>query len=214
MFTVTIGAETRRQMKVLGIVDYPFTQSELKLKYRAMCLANHPDVSDASDAEAKMKAINAAYDRLKNLASDDPKKAEEIISKPEQPKDMFDILDTCPDCKGVGNNVTTSFNACPDCEPRILQFLFGPRIRRGTGMKKLLCKYCNGTGTFHNRSGNDVQCRACAGSGIFKYVICKRCSGAGYITNVEAYPCDKCSGTGQIKITPFNPVIRRGSVLI
>ena len=215
MYTVTIGAETKRQMKVLGINDYPFTQSELKLKYRAMCLANHPDVSDAPDAEAKMKAVNAAYDRLKNLATDDPKRAEEITSKPQKPKDMFDIFDTCPDCHGIGHTTTTTYRSCPECEPRVINILFRRFMDgRGTGIKKLHCKYCNGTGIFHNRSGNNVKCRACAGSGIFKYVRCRRCDGHGYIENKETYPCDKCSGTGQIKITPFNPVIRRGSVLI
>ena len=48
---------------VLGIPETA-TLEEVKAAYRRMALRYHPDVNRSKDAEARMKEINEAYERL------------------------------------------------------------------------------------------------------------------------------------------------------
>ena len=61
---VTIGENTERAMKVLGIESYPFTYSELKSSYRSLIKIYHPDVAKGNkeEAEKKMKENWKRYD--------------------------------------------------------------------------------------------------------------------------------------------------------
>ncbi|MBK5646144.1 MAG: DnaJ domain-containing protein, partial [Acinetobacter sp.] len=54
---------------------------EIKKAYRKLARKYHPDISKEADAEAKMQAINVAYDTL----SDSTKKAEydQILDHPQ-----------------------------------------------------------------------------------------------------------------------------------
>lgn len=45
-------------------VDTTATADDIKRAYRTLARKHHPDVSDEKDAEAKMKAINEAYETL------------------------------------------------------------------------------------------------------------------------------------------------------
>jgi curved DNA-binding protein CbpA len=61
-----IDLEIHKAVKTIG-VPYGASQTELKIAYRKMALVYHPDVTKLPEAEAseKMKALNAAYELLK-----------------------------------------------------------------------------------------------------------------------------------------------------
>jgi DnaJ-domain-containing protein 1 len=57
-------AEERKALRVLDI-DGPFTAAELKQRYKELVKQHHPDTNGGSrEAEARMKAINAAHQTL------------------------------------------------------------------------------------------------------------------------------------------------------
>ena len=60
---ITIGNKTKEAMICLGIVDYPFTKSELKHKFNSIINKEHPDKGGNED---KAKEIISAYSLLKN----------------------------------------------------------------------------------------------------------------------------------------------------
>jgi curved DNA-binding protein len=47
-------------------VNRKASADEIKKAYRKLARKYHPDISKESDAEAKMQAINVAYDTLSN----------------------------------------------------------------------------------------------------------------------------------------------------
>lgn len=57
--------EYKDYYKILGL-EKNATDSDIKKEYRKLARKYHPDVSKASDAEEKFKAINEAYDVLKD----------------------------------------------------------------------------------------------------------------------------------------------------
>lgn len=63
--------EYRDYYKILG-VPRTATQKEIQAAYRKLARKMHPDVNKAADAEAKFKAVNEAYEVLK-----DPKKRQQ-----------------------------------------------------------------------------------------------------------------------------------------
>lgn len=59
-----LRTEERRALKVFDI-DGPVTLAELKIRYKDLVKTHHPDRHGGSgEAEARMKAINAAYEVL------------------------------------------------------------------------------------------------------------------------------------------------------
>jgi hypothetical protein len=63
------SAEERRALSTLAIAG-PVTLAELKQHYKALVKRHHPDANGGSrDAEARMKAINAAYQTLRAALS-------------------------------------------------------------------------------------------------------------------------------------------------
>lgn len=59
-----------REGKALTIfgLSYPFSQSELRQRYRTLVKKNHPDANGGScEAEEAIKRINEAYDVLKGI---------------------------------------------------------------------------------------------------------------------------------------------------
>lgn len=230
---ISIGGQTQDAMKVLGIEAYPFTPEELSGKFRPLIQRYHPDKNkDDPMAKEFAQELIGAYKHLKNLAVItvvDKEQEQEARKIFEEDEDIFSIWDTCPRCKGSGKvkSVYASHpEICPDCDPipmsdSILQAWFGWTYRRrdrsmkASGIKTLKCQYCD-DGKFKQRNGRIVDCRICRGTGIWKKVDCRTCRGFGYVFKElkDLITCSKCDGLGKIKINPFNPVIRKGSILV
>lgn len=222
---ISIGEGTKKHMKVLGIIDYPFTVSFLKSSYRSMSMKFHPDLNEGKDTTEDMKKVNLAFSALENLAIADTEKVENVfqfIPKFKKSEDIFELTKECDECFGKGIKTTIypssrTFEECPDCNKySTYSFMFGPRTR-STGIKTLACHPCGGTGIFKQRNGREVPCNRCYGTGKFE-VKCRTCKGTGRKVVIipeikQTHECYKCGGMGRIKLNLFNPVIRKGAVL-
>lgn len=215
--------KTIEEAKLFGL-KFPFTKDDLKKRYRVLVMEYHPDKNPNSKiCEEKIKVINVAYENLIKIALDKVEVktslSEELRKKWDQEEeDMFSIFNPCSECNGsrVSYVFRTIRQTCSNCG--------------GSGIVKLKCKYCSGTGIFTNKFGRKVPCRACNETGIWKEVYCKICnrkSRRGFFSNWARYyefgieytekkievPCPKCGGRGKIKYEPLNPVIRPGAIL-
>jgi DnaJ-class molecular chaperone len=194
---ITIGGNTKRAMRTLGLSSYPFTPESLKAAYRLAAKTHHPDVGGS---EEKFKYIQRAFEHLENLAIRDSE-----LAPPETDEFRDGLVDTCTKCHGTGvltRARVTGYETCKNCS--------------GTGLFELKCKYCN-DGAFLTRSGLIVVCKACKGTGIWRIVKCNVCRGDKYkfpILERHDVKCDRCAGKGVIPIEVFNPVIPRGAVLV
>jgi len=213
---IELGEITRGHMAILGIEEFPFTEAELKTKYRALLKQEHPD-SSGKKSGAVIKVIEA-YKHLKNLVSENV--PTEDVPIEEDSDDLFDLTEQCPKCKGkkaVAERVWTSTpGECMLCN--------------GTGEVPIKCKFCE-SGKFKTRSGKIVDCRVCKGTGIWKTKKC-RCQeeeihsqlfnfaaafrllfGAPGHYELKSIICPKCFGKGKVKLDLFNPVIPKGAIL-
>jgi DnaJ-class molecular chaperone len=218
MFNVTIGDKTRKFMRLLGIESFPFTESEVKSKFRKRVKECHSDRTKGDDSLTR-EVINA-YSHIKHLAIGDKgftERGENILKAERENEDMFEFFDVCKKCNGEGEITRYSMaydELCNRCMKRRSSsfFSFGAFP---TGKIKIRCKDCRGTGKFRQRNGRIVDCHNCEGKGRL-YVTCPKCKGRRIIT-VKAHttksPCFSCGATGRIKANPFNPVIRKGAVL-
>jgi len=205
---ISIGGRTQKFMDVLGIKDYPFTESELKTAYRTAIKKAHPD---KQGSEEMAKVINGAYSELKNIALSDQKERKEgSVVDIEKEHDIFDLSEPCESCNGTGVDSYVQSVECNRCDKAIMSFF--SRYREASGYKKLKCYPCKGTGVFKLRNGKEVECRKCHGEGTF-IVKCKFCNGTGVIKRKVKVNCGQCNGTGRIEVKPMNPVIPKGAVL-
>jgi len=238
---ITIGNTTKEAMACLTIKEYPFSPEELSRKFRTIiktCSAAFKVEKDAK-TEEKAKEVILAYKHLKNLATsfivgEDEKEAAE--KRFYEDEDLFTIWDTCPICRGSRKSKATTATPtkCDECDPLpkpsmiidiFLGWRFGardPRLR-SSGIKTLWCKDCDKdpvtggpTGKFTQRSGRIVTCYTCKGTKIFRKVTCRKCRGEGllYIEISTKHDCSHCKGLGKVEIKPWNPVIRKGAVLV
>ncbi|MCK4526509.1 DnaJ domain-containing protein [candidate division WOR-3 bacterium] len=217
MFNILIGNKTKKAMKVLGIESFPFTESELKSKFRKLANIHHPDKSNGDDS--LMKKINAAYSHIKYLAIGDTEireKGKDILKAEQENEDMFEFFESCKRCDGNGE-ITHYYEAytdlCDRCMERsssLFSFKSFP-----IGKIKVKCRDCRGTGKFKQRSGRTVTCRQCKGLGWLS-IKCPKCKGTGRIlikARTTRRMCWYCGGSGKIKLNPFNPVIPKGGIL-
>ena len=197
--------KTRECMDILGIEEFPFSEKELKTKYRLLLKRNHPDASGAGETDKTIQII-AAYKHLKNLVAEN---IETEGEKPEEPDDIFNLTEKCPICngKGVVARREWAWEGCEKCG--------------GTGKVNIKCKYCN-DGKFTTRSGKIVDCRVCKGTGIWRTKTCT-CARRHVIFSMyddlfghyeeKIVNCSRCGGSGKIELDLFNPVIPKGAVL-
>ena len=211
---ITIGKNTEKRMKLLNIEEYPFSVSLLNKNFRELISIHHPD---KGGDEEKAKVLIEAYGALKNLALDDiTQKAVDIQSAAvaEQEKDIFAIFESCSRCNGIGE-ITISMpqtEICNHCNIYHHTFWLWAGIREA---RNSYCKSFKGTGKFKQKLGRVVNCYKCKGTGKINH--CKYCNDTGIIKNEIKYKKEKClycKGIGKIEIKPFNPVIRKGAVMI
>ena len=204
---ITIGQNTRKNMEILKIKDYPFTEETLKYNYRSIVKTCHPDLfPENKELENLFKKVSQAYESLQYLAKTVSLEEKEVeLRKQEQDKDdIFAVYDTCTKCNGQGTVI----------EKRVSYY---EEIINGCSYCSSKCIACDGTGKFIQRNKKEVTCRVCNGSGVFHKKYCFICFGLGKIQRPiyknEKVLCSKCNGTGKIKLNLFNPVIPKGAIL-
>lgn len=205
---IKIGGKTESYLKVLGL-SYPFDESTLRSAFRKCLFEVHPDHSNDPKANEKTIKVNEAYSALLPLSSKSLQKQEieEISFKISKNKssDIFALYDNCGYCSGSGKIPGNEWMSeeC-DCS------------KAGhPGEFILACNKCQ-NGKFTLRSGRVVDCLGCHGTGIFIRTTCKTCRGTGrhsFFSTTTLQDCLYCSGTGQVEVKPFNPVIPKGGVL-
>lgn len=168
MINITIGDTTRKNMKLLGIVEYPFTIALLKQKYFAVLSKVHPDKNNGNGDVKLTREVIEAYSWLKNLSI-------ECIS-PGEPKkkmksdDIFSLWVCCESCGGSGSKtVWTHSVICHDCLGDGWNWkLWKPNeiVRNYESGRKVCCKSCNGRG--YRVSGTEVRCFKCKGLGEYE----------------------------------------------
>jgi hypothetical protein len=213
---ITIGEKTKKNMKVLGINSYPFSSKQLKQAFRNLINISHPDRENGN--EEKAKKIIAAYNEIKNLALNDiteNDKFKEQIKIKKKEEDIFTLFENCKECDSIGKITSVRYKEeiCKYCDIHKENWsIFGIyQLRK----KYSLCKDCKGTGEFTQKRGKTVDCYKCQGTGLFGY--CKHCKNTGFISRKKEFVeniCLNCKGTGKIELKPFNPVIKKGAILI
>lgn len=208
MFNISISSGTQKHMSMLGIEQFPFTESVLKSAYRQKALQYHPDTNNGDEKMAKMFCmVNEAYEVLQNLAASDVTEAQTKLTRAENikvKKDIFAVFKPCTACSGRGTRPVrdlVKYSPCPKC-----------------GERK--CPKCT-DGKFTLRSGRVVECLECKGTGVIKPYYhrrhyCPVCGfGGGLVFTYETreVPCSTCNGAGEVEFVPFNPVIPKGAVL-
>jgi molecular chaperone DnaJ len=199
--------------KILG-VDSDATEDEIKRAYRKLAHEHHPDKRGGDkEAEEKFKAINEAYETLKN-----PEKRARY--------DRFGYA-------GIGAGVFreagfgTDFH---DFFTDVFTDFFGtrrrPRSERGADLRYDLiidfeeaafgtekkinvprtvkCSRCHGSGA--KPGTQPAACPTCNGAGQLRYQqgffsISRTCSACEGIGTVIKNPCGNCNGTGKTKKT-------------
>ena len=71
MFNITIGNKTEKFMRLLGIESFPFTESEVKSKFRKKVKTYHSDKTKGDDSLTRK--IIETYTHIKHLAISDNK---------------------------------------------------------------------------------------------------------------------------------------------
>ncbi len=186
----------------------------LKLAFRKLAVAHHPDRSDAPDAEARFKQISEAYAVLS-----DPKKresydryghkgpgvsADPFRADPSNFRDIFggDLFDEL-----FGGFFRRASGRRHGRDVHIDLELSLEEVARGvdkavTYLRRTPCGDCDGTGA---KDGTSLRkCNTCAGMGRVRVSrgflsmpqACPECKGSGRIVEV---PCGRCKGASTVR---------------
>ena len=208
----------RDYYEVLG-VGRSATQEEIKKAYRRLARQYHPDVSNASDAEARFKEINEAYEVL----SDSEKRVTYDRFGHAGPglggfgfdfgfRDPFEIFE---EVFGQGFGFRTSTRRGPrrgadlryDLHLTFEEAVFGQE-KEIEVTRHEVCPECEGSGAEPGTS--PVRCSECNGTGQVRRVqrsilgsfvsvtTCPVCRGKGETIST---PCSRCGGEGRIYVT-------------
>lgn len=221
-----VSKELKVALKMFDL-DIPFVESDLKRKFRNIIKKEHPDNnSGSSDSKELSIKIFENYELLKKNICEkiDIDIPSELLRQWEiEDKDITNIYDPCPTCKGTKyEQHTISVRVdCSNCG--------------GSGFVELKCKYCE-DGIYSTRRGFKVPCKSCKDTpGLWKRVPCRECNPASFGFKRKSYferlrsmyeigiayedkqinrTCSRCFGRGKIKLDLYNPVIKKGSILI
>lgn len=206
-------------------LETPVAFEEVKKQYHRRSIQLHPD--KGGDEEG-FKLLSAAYENICNFY-----RAGSSLFVEE--KEMFDDLfpayaERTTDGRllselGQGLGPTTNGRPCDACEGngyRRSQFPMTSPCEdcRATGSvpKEYLCRFCKNGKFQQRRSRRIVDCRVCAGTGVFRHPrhrqYCSPCEGTGRkiqsMRGGRAVTCYKCEGSGEIWIE--NPVLQKGAL--
>ena len=194
--------EKRDYYEVLGL-QKGASDDEIKKAYRSMAKKYHPDVNKASDAEAKFKEINEAYEVL----GDPQKKAS---------YDQFGFAGV--DSSQQGFEGFGGFDDLSDIFGSFFGGGFGSNSRRNNGPRRgqdrLMQLRIDFLDAIFGKTETitvdvDEQCPDCLGSGAQSksdIKVCYRCNGKGTITTQQRTPlgvfqsssvCPDCGGSGK-----------------
>ena len=186
-------ADKRDFYEVLGI-QKGASEDEIKKAYRQMAKKYHPDLNPGNaEAEQKFKEVNEAY----TILSDPQKKAR---------YDQYGHAGVDPSygAGGAGGGFNGGFGDMGDLSD-IFSSFFGGGFGGGASARTAA------------RSGEDREVRveltfeeAVFGCKkdirFYRVELCGDCNGSGAAKGTNPITCDKCSGTGRIRVgqrTPF-----------
>lgn len=206
--------EITKAAETLGI-SLPATKQDIKSAYRTLAHFCHPDKGGKSE---KFMEIEEAY-RVLQASPEAHKDLKERVTHTVDGKALSDL--------GNGFPLYVSAKTCETCSGNGYIILHEKKVVncqscKGTGLKRLDCKYCNGTGKIKEKH----RCVRCKGTGdffprnnsqglpffMFFGDACPVCCGTGLghkeTEETLAMVCDECKGIGEIKL--FNAVLPRG----
>ncbi len=178
------------------------SESDIKSAYRNLAMRFHPDKNKDPGAEEKFKEINEAYAVLSN--SDKRRQYDaygpEGFNQRFTEEDIFRGFDFDQAFRSMGFNAggMGGFGSIDD----MFDSLFGMQSRGPHGRTADM--------------GNDILARVTvsledAAKGTTKRISvrhvkgCLRCKGSGAEPGTEVVRCDKCNGSGQVRVTRRTP---------
>ena len=203
-------------------VSLPTTENVIKTAYRRRARQEHPDISKAQDATARMARLIEAYEWVISNCE-----LEHVVGNTSNGKGFVltecgrKVVELglglgplkngtpCPECNAKGYRAIHSrMKDCPDCKMEEYGFLHLEKLFR--------CKRCGGDGVFKINGKAKGECYGCHGSDWYKpknrYARCYTCGGLGRVEDRSGAPtyhlCMKCDGTGELEM--WNPVIPKG----
>ncbi|MEA3407826.1 MAG: molecular chaperone DnaJ [Chloroflexota bacterium] len=210
--------EKRDYYEILGI-SRQASKSEIRAAYRKLARKNHPDVSDAPDAEEKFKEINEAY----QILNDDEKRA--VYDRYGHSGldrfgmgggfEGFDSFEDIFDSFFGFGSAGTRRKGGPrrgsdlryDLEITFQEAVFG--CTKEIEISRLeTCPRCGGTGA--EPGTHPIRCPECNGTGQVRHAqqsifgsfvnvtTCPRCGGRGEIIET---PCSRCHGSRRVEVT-------------
>lgn len=219
----------RIAVEEFGIV-FPLTSDDFLKRRAAILKENHTDkgsktsVDDFERIITVLNYIKENFDTINGfvnsgITSQSITRTGELLT--ELGKGLPNLVNgrKCHVCSGAGYSIQKSpifgeYNAFCDCDHGYLH--------------SAPCKYCNGTGKYHTKSGFDVKCKACDGTKVHVFKTPMRCPKCktkrynmfdylfGYETIVgyrdEYHKCYTCNGVGELEI--YNPVFQKGALNI
>ena len=194
---------------------YPFTEEQLKERFRVVVRRAHPDGGGSSELFIE---VRAAYSKLLGIATDHDQYTHTVEGIPLSELGLgLGALINGTDCahchtKGYTTTYETETRECMVCD------------ENGISLREIRCRECE-NGVFRQRNGRNVLCRSCKGKGVlhirrvytkdvygilFSPWKCKECRGTKRVqVSDKKRPmhsrCSKCAGTGEIRI--WNPVL-------